>query len=215
MTIFHSLESRRVACDLLSLCIFNDRLCLQNEEMDTFPGKREYVFPNMEGRRQDGTRPQPPCPLAPALALAPERGQERTARASNTPCSFHVCAFEQAVVEASHSLPLLHRQVWNSAKIPLKYCRCILWTPSPVPPHTSADWISLPSPCAPRRGRGYGKIRSMHAARTPQLDPSLQLGTFPKHTHPHTHILQSTVLWLRGWAQDSDGLGLSPSFVTN
>lgn len=111
MTIFHSLESRRVACDLLSLCIFNDRLCLQNEEMDTFPGKREYVFPNMEGRRQDGTRPQPPCPLAPALALAPERGQERTARASNTPCSFHVCAFEQAVVEASHSLPLLHRQV--------------------------------------------------------------------------------------------------------
>ena len=60
--IFHSVESRGVAYSHLSPCIFNAQLCLQNEEKNIFPGKRECVFPNMEGRRQNSTLSLPlPC----------------------------------------------------------------------------------------------------------------------------------------------------------
>lgn len=85
-------------------------------------GKEDIYFQN--GRKktnQCGTASPLSCP-----GPGPKRVQEQTVHSSNMSCSFHLCAFEQAVLEASHSLPPLHRQIPNSAKIQLKYCHCTL-----------------------------------------------------------------------------------------
>lgn len=78
MTMFHLLESRRVACDLLCprlpdarLCIVKGRILLcKMKKWKALPWERGHLFSKMEGRRQVNTT-QPPT--FPDQALAPSR----------------------------------------------------------------------------------------------------------------------------------------------
>ena len=195
--------------------------CLRASSMPSFASKmkkrtsslgKENVY-FQTWKEEDKTAPS--AFPSPATTLAPKQGQEQTAWASDIPCSFHRCGFEQAVLQAS-PLPLFYGQIPKSAKIQLKSCHCMLWSPSSMPlAPTSADWISLPSPlCTKDRTRLWQDMISACVADS-RLDPSLHLCAFHKHTHTHTHVLQSTVLWLCGWTQDSDCLSWNPNFVTN
>ena len=98
------------------------RLCLQNEEMDTFPGRRGYVFPKMEGRKVSTAWP----PSSPALTLAP-------GRVKNSPptLQMHYVLSIPVPLDRIFSRPLTlfpfsTEKIPNSAKIKVIYCGFIL-----------------------------------------------------------------------------------------
>lgn len=149
--------------------------------MDTFLGKRGYVFPKMEERRQVSTTshllPQP-------WALTPSKVKNRLA-ILQTLRSFHLCVFGQAILGASHSLPLRQtnsKSRQDAAQILLLH----LMNPIAQAPYSPSpsrwDFFTFPL-CTKERTRVWRGLGSAPAQWTPQLGPSLQLCTHTAHMH--------------------------------
>lgn len=152
ITIFYSLESRGVACDPLSPCPLNTRLCLQNTEMNTYPSRRGYVFPKMEGRKVSIAWPPP----SPALVLAP-------GRVKNSPptLQMHHVLSTPVPLDRIFSRPLT-LFLFSTEKLqiqprPRSYTMvlsCETLLPLHPSPSLPTDFISFPSSWAPRRKLG-------------------------------------------------------------